>query len=253
MEPIFAIDGMLIEIRKPSHAPSLPVTGQCAHSHIPHSRGVSPKQQTYTSTNKHNSHEDGGISDKQNNASLWPNWLPQVKGPVKQENAQREFSRYWVSCNGCSVLSFSLKQTFTMTDSHTLCPAIYCQETTQCLQAQVLKWFSFGNNVQFQSFLRKAGERIPTSCVCELWGHKLHNQPPDNRPTWSSSWASTVNHNPHPNKISNFAHIQYKPVTKHVSSPIWFRRKNQHKWPKPTGHPSNKYKSFTTPAAGSLT
>jgi hypothetical protein len=140
-----------------------------------------------------------------------------------------------------------------MTDSHTLCPAIYCQETTQCLQAQVLKWFSFGNNVQFQSFLRKAGERIPTSCVCELWGHKLHNQPPDNRPTWSSSWASTVNHNPHPNKISNFAHIQYKPVTKHVSSPIWFRRKNQHKWPKPTGHPSNKYKSFTTPAAGSLT
>jgi len=61
---------MLIEIRKPSHAPSLPVTGQCAHSHIPHSRGVSPKQQTYTSTNKHNSHEDGGISDKQNNASL---------------------------------------------------------------------------------------------------------------------------------------------------------------------------------------
>jgi hypothetical protein len=34
-EPILAIDGMLIEIRKPSHAPSLPVTGQCAHSHIP--------------------------------------------------------------------------------------------------------------------------------------------------------------------------------------------------------------------------
>jgi hypothetical protein len=30
-----AIDGMLIEIRKPSHAPSLPVAGQCAHSHIP--------------------------------------------------------------------------------------------------------------------------------------------------------------------------------------------------------------------------
>jgi hypothetical protein len=34
-----------------------------------HSRGVSPKQQTYISTNKHNSREDGGISDKQNNAS----------------------------------------------------------------------------------------------------------------------------------------------------------------------------------------
>jgi hypothetical protein len=26
---------MLIEIRKPSYAPSLPVTGQWAHSHIP--------------------------------------------------------------------------------------------------------------------------------------------------------------------------------------------------------------------------
>jgi len=77
--------------------------------------------------------------------------------------------RYWVSCNECSVISFSLKQTFTMTDSHTLCPAIDCQETTQCLQAQVLKRFSFGNNVQFQSFLRKAGERIPTtSCVQTL-------------------------------------------------------------------------------------
>jgi hypothetical protein len=117
-----------------------------------HSRGVSPKQQTYISTNKHSSHEDGGISDKQNNASLWPNWLPQVKGPLKQENTEREFSRCWVSCNGCPDLSFSLKQTFTMTDSHTLCPAIDCQETqTQCLQAQVLKWFSFGNNIQLHS------------------------------------------------------------------------------------------------------